>query len=91
MSLQRFRRVFAILLVLCAVFVLICDRVVANSGKGRTNSDVEKIPHRSVGLLLGCVRGVPGGGENPFFTQRVDAAAKLYHAGKIDVILVRRQ
>jgi SanA protein len=85
---QRFKRALLILLLLALVFVPLANHLVAKSSIGRTYSDVSAIPHRQVGLLLGCTKRVRGGGENPFFAGRVDAAAQLYKAGKIDYILV---
>ena len=58
------------------------------AARGRTYSDVDSIPHRRVGLILGCKKVMPDGGTNPFFRYRVAAAAKLYHAGKVDYLLV---
>lgn len=55
---------------------------------GRTYSDVQLIPHRRVGLVLGCVRLLPGGLPNPYFSHRIAAAAELYGAGKVDYLLV---
>jgi SanA protein len=58
------------------------------SASGRTYSDVRLIPHRRVGLVLGCVKFLPGGWPNPFFSYRIEAAAELYRAGKVDYLLV---
>lgn len=64
------------------------DALVNRASRGRTFSDVRAVPHRRVGLLLGCVKTMPGGWLNPFFTRRVAAAAELYRAGKVDYLLV---
>ncbi len=58
------------------------------SARGRTYSDVHLIPHRPVGLMLGCSKIMPDGGTNQFFRNRVAAAAELYRAGKVDYLLV---
>lgn len=62
--------------------------LINRAASGRTYSDVRLIPHRRVGLLLGCVKILPGGWHNPYFSYRIEAAAKLYHAGKVDYLLV---
>lgn len=54
---------------------------------GAAYSSVDKVPVRLVGLVLGCVRMV-GPYENQFFKHRVDAAVKLYEAGKVQFLLV---
>ncbi len=49
---------------------------------------VEQVPEREIGLLLGTSPIVADGRRNLYFTHRMDAAARLYHAGKIKKIIV---
>lgn len=49
---------------------------------------VEAIPKHRVGLLLGCVPRLADGSQNHYFVYRVDAAARLYHASRIEYVLV---
>jgi SanA protein len=56
--------------------------------RGRTYQDTDAIPHRPVGLVLGCAPRLRDGGVNPFFANRITAAAQLHFAGKIDYLLV---
>jgi SanA protein len=51
-------------------------------------SDVQKIPHRKVGLLLGTSKLLVNGWVNLYFKNRIDAATALFKAGKIDYILI---
>ena len=51
-------------------------------------SEVEKVPYHKVGLVLGTTRFMTDGSDNPFFLHRMDAAAALYHAGRIEQLLV---
>jgi SanA protein len=62
--------------------------LINRAARSRTYSDVQSIPHRPVGLILGCSKIMPDGGLNQFFRYRVAAAAELYHAGKVDFLLV---
>jgi SanA protein len=55
---------------------------------GDTYDQASQVPRNKVGLVLGCVRYLNGGYENPFFQNRIDAAARLFEAGKIDYLLV---
>ncbi len=48
--------------------------------------DVEEIPAREVGLLLGTTPGVNN--SNLFFRTRIEATKELYERGKIHLILV---
>lgn len=50
--------------------------------------DLERIPHNRVGMVLGCVPRLADGRTNLFLTERIAAAARLYHAGKVDYLLV---
>ena len=62
--------------------------LVVNTARGRTYSDPARIPLRHVGLVLGCSRLLPDGRENGFFAYRIEAAARLFHAGKVDYLVV---
>src|SRR3954447_8840135 len=88
MYLARLKRIALAVVLLCILFVPFADFLVERTSSHRLYSDVDSTPYRPVGLVLGCVRGVPGGGENPFFRARIDAATQLYFAHKIDYILV---
>lgn len=68
-----------------AIAVIVwCHIAVAGAAWGRLYSDVDKIPHREVGLLLGTSPLGRNGKPNPFFIRRIDAATALYNHGKID-------
>jgi SanA protein len=49
---------------------------------------ISEIPVNDVGLLLGTSKYNRNGKPNPFFVNRIQAAADLYHAGKIKHIIV---
>ncbi len=51
-------------------------------------NDVNTVPKNKVGLVLGTGKYAASGNINLFYKYRVDAAVKLYKAGKIDYILV---
>jgi len=69
-------------------FFVACQFYVARYGTARLYSSVQTVPVREIGLLLGTVKQLRGGGPNPFFRNRVDAAVDLYKRGKIRHILV---
>jgi SanA protein len=54
---------------------------------GRIYDNVNDVPPGKVALLLGTSRNTSRG-PNVFFMQRIDAAAELYHAGKVLKIIV---
>jgi len=51
-------------------------------------SDIETVPYNSVGMVLGTSRMTRTGNPNQHFVTRMDAAAELYHAGKIKHLIL---
>jgi len=51
-------------------------------------TDPAKLPDVSVALVLGAAPIGPEGGPNRYFVYRLDAAAALYKAGKVNYLLV---
>jgi SanA protein len=84
---RKFLIVLGILLFLSVVSVFASRILIARSARDKTFTDVSLIPHRHVGLVLGCPRKVPGGWSNPFFENRISAAANLYFQGKVDYLI----
>jgi SanA protein len=76
------------LLAFCAVSLVIARAVIARAAKNKTYSNLSLVPQRHVGLLLGCPTRTRNGSPNPFFENRVVAAAELYHHGKVDYLVV---
>lgn len=79
-----------ILIILFALLIVasvptLCIRCAAHR---RSFASTETIPHRHVGLLLGCSKSVQNGLPNLFFEYRIRAAAALYRSGKVDCLLV---
>ncbi|MDR2983125.1 MAG: YdcF family protein [Puniceicoccales bacterium] len=68
--------------------IFLANRAVVNAAEGREFYDVQKIPHRKVGLLLGTSKYLANNRLNTFYQRRIEAAAALFKAGKIDFILI---
>ena len=64
-----------------------CYFIVWSVARGRLYDDVEKLPIRTCGLVLGTVPKVDGH-ENFFFKSRIEAAAKLFKEGKVHFLIV---
>lgn len=74
-----FRQLF-----LAAVFTFAAANLwIAIRAQGRVFSKLEDLPPNDVGLVLGTSARGPGGWENPFFANRIAAAAELYRTGKV--------
>jgi SanA protein len=70
-----------------AAIVLAHDYVQRHSA-GLVYDDIAAIPQSRVGLVLGCAKTLSNGQGNLFFLFRMQAAAELYHAGKVKYLLV---
>ncbi len=91
MTAKRFVLAVLILVLLtplaAGAFALWADRHVEHSATGRVYDDLAALPHREVAVVLGTSK-YSRGRLNSFYTGRIRAAAELYHAGKVDGILV---
>ena len=77
--------------IIAAIFAIIimCDVFVARNASGKTYDDVNNVPHRKVGLILGTSPiSTWNGRRNCFFDHRIKAGADLYKAGKVDWLVV---
>lgn len=73
--------------------VFISNALTTSFAKDRVFTDLDKIPQNKVGVLLGTAkylqsRSLSGRNINPYYQYRINAAAELFHSGKIEYILV---
>ncbi len=73
---------------LVVLFTFGINGLVQYSTKSKLYASVESIPYHKVGLLLGTAKTLRNGRVNLYYQYRIDAAVALFHAGKIDFILV---
>jgi SanA protein len=76
-----------VLLVAAGLFVL-CQLFVSHAGAGRIYTTTASTPARDTGLVLGTSEKLANGDENPYFQKRIEAAAELYHQGKVKRFIV---
>ena len=79
-------------LLLAVVLVLLAVVIYANitavwASRGRIFSEVKQVPVTRVGLVFGTTDRV-NGRENLYFRYRIEAAAKLWKAGKLETLIV---
>jgi SanA protein len=55
--------------------------------RGRCYDDLTELPANRVGLVLGCTRTLKNGNPNLYFAYRIDAAAALFRAGQVELLL----
>lgn len=75
------------LLAVLVVFPILCSVWIWISTRGRVYTNVNDIPFRKVGVVLGTSAKV-GKWDNAHFTHRMEAAAALYHAGRVRHLIV---
>ncbi|MES2695155.1 MAG: ElyC/SanA/YdcF family protein [Verrucomicrobiota bacterium] len=76
------------LAVLGGAFVGYANYAILQRQKGRVFSNVATVPAREVALVLGANPLTSGGQPNLHFAYRIEAAAALFHAGKVRHLLV---
>ena len=79
---------FFLLIEIGILMMMIANIWVFALTNGRTYTKISKIPPRETALVLGTSPRTKSGNANPYFISRMDAAALLYHHGKIKKIIV---
>jgi SanA protein len=85
--LRRFLRWLAWLMACLALVVAYANFTAIWASKGRLYSDVSAIPATKVGLVFGTTDRV-NGRENRYFRYRMDAAVRVWKAGKVETLIV---
>ena len=85
---KKFFRLFVLLAIVFAVVVYFCNRAIIKAAEGKLFTDVETVPCNKAGLLLGTAKYLPNNLLNYYYVYRIEAAEKLYKAGKIKYIIV---
>jgi SanA protein len=80
--------VFVLVSILSFFAIIFSNWRVNKSTELQVYSEIESLPELKVGMVLGTSKYIRNGQINQYFKNRIDAAAKLYHAGKIKYILV---
>lgn len=68
--------------------ILIADRTIIVSTRNLHFSEISATPQNNVGLVLGTSGTLRNGNANLYFKYRIDAAAQLYHSGKVKHLIV---
>ena len=56
--------------------------------QGKVYNNIEEVPERKIGLVLGCSKYLSNGRKNLYFQQRIEAAKELYFSDKVKFLLV---
>lgn len=79
--------ILSFIVLLCGT-IFFCSYLISESAKGNLYNSVSEIPSNRVGVVLGTSKLLASGASNPYFFNRIDAAAELYHANKIERIII---
>lgn len=81
--------IFLEIALLIPLLVLLISNQVIRVASGPYLFDLPgDIPYQRVGLVLGTSHRMRSGGPNPYFHHRMEAAAQLYHSGKVSYLIV---
>ena len=86
--LKKYKFRLLLLAILPLLIILGCYWVIEISSKNKVFDKLDAVPYNKVGIVLGTARHRVEGGINPYYQHRIDAALRLYKAGKISYILV---
>ena len=64
-----------------------CNLAVNLAAEGKLYDTPADVPRHRVALILGTSERQAGGGRNPFFDNRIQAAYKLWRQGRVQVLL----
>ncbi|PID63502.1 MAG: hypothetical protein CR974_01940 [Gammaproteobacteria bacterium] len=85
LKLLRYTIYFALVV---SVFTGLCYGWVVWRAKDDVYQRLEEIPKRRVGLVLGTSKYLFGKVKNQYYHNRIDAAVRLYQAGKVEYFVV---
>ncbi|WP_345255328.1 SanA/YdcF family protein [Flaviaesturariibacter amylovorans] len=78
----------SVLLGTALLLIFYCDHAVRSAASGRLYHDESQVPYRKVGLLLGTSKQLSNGNVNLYYRYRIEAAARLWKAGKVRYLVV---
>ncbi len=76
------------LVLLAACIVAYANLAPSWAARGRLFDDPAALPDIKVALVFGTTDRLNGGGENPYFRYRIDAAEAVWKAGKVKTFIV---
>jgi SanA protein len=84
---KRLAITLAVLVLAGLAFIAHTNITAVWASRGRIFSDPAQLPHTRVGLVFGTTDRIQGR-ENLYFRYRIDAAEKVWKAGRIDTLIV---
>ncbi len=85
---RKLLKYFFRITLLVLVFIVLTNLWIVLSTQKHIYQNITLVPAYQVGLILGTSKKTIYGYENPYFKYRIDAAANLYHAGKVKHLIL---
>ncbi|UII19842.1 SanA/YdcF family protein [Fulvivirga ligni] len=70
------------------ILVLAAKHHINSQTQGQLYTQLDSLPYKKAGLLLGTSKKLKSGAPNPFFKNRIEAAASIFKAGKINYLVI---
>lgn len=86
--LKRLLYAFFILCGVTIVALILIDRWVSWSTAPHIYKELDQLPTRTVGVVLGTAKYLRSGGINPYYQHRIDGAEDAYKTGKVSYLLL---
>lgn len=86
--LKKILKVLAYGVLIIALFIIGCNIWIYFSTADQVFTEMSTVTPSQVALVLGTSNRLVDGSPNPFFKERMQTAAELYHSGKVKHILV---
>ena len=68
--------------------LLLSNQLIRVSAENHLYDSLERIPYNKAALVLGTSHRLRDGSPNPYFHNRMEAAAALYHSAKVSYLIV---
>ena len=81
-------RFLGLIVVVFISFIVLSNLIIVLSSHRWLYDDIHSISPSKTAVVLGTSRFIKGGGPNLYFHYRISAAAELYHAGKVQYLIV---
>ena len=88
MTLKKLIAYFIAFFLLLFTLVISLDYWISYKTAPYIYHDENKLPYRTIGVVLGTSKYVKNGGINGFYRNRIDGAIDLYWQGKVDYLLL---
>ena len=75
-------------MVSCASVIFLSKYEIERISEGKIYENIDNVPGRKVGVVLGCSKYLRNGSPNLYFQQRIKAAKELYFSDQVKFLLV---